>query len=101
MTHEAGPPRAVAEQCDPWSGKVPKSQDLGPSQIVRARNIMESEVRENNHELVETTERVAMRKRLGIIGMLLVVVGFVFVVAGGVAFLRVQDGYDLVADFVH
>lgn len=40
-----------------------------------------------------------MKKRLGIIGLLLAVVGFIFVVAGGVAYMRVQDGYDSLQAF--
>lgn len=34
-----------------------------------------------------------MRKRLTILGYLLLVVGFLFVIAGGVAYTKVQDGY--------
>ena len=35
-----------------------------------------------------------MKKRLGILGIILVVAGFGFAVAGGVAYAKVQDGYD-------
>lgn len=34
-----------------------------------------------------------MKKRLGVIGTMLIVVGFIFVVAAGVAYMKVQDGY--------
>ena len=40
-----------------------------------------------------------MKKRLGVIGMMLIVVGFGFVVAGGVAYAKVQDGYDSLQAF--
>jgi hypothetical protein len=40
-----------------------------------------------------------MRKRLAILGYALVVVGLVFVVAGGVAYTRVQQGYDSLQAF--
>lgn len=40
-----------------------------------------------------------MKKRLGVIGMMLIVVGFGFVVAGGIAYAKVQDGYDSLQAF--
>jgi hypothetical protein len=44
-------------------------------------------------------EENAMRKRLGIIGIVLIVAGFGFVVAGGVAYAKVQAGYDSLQAF--
>ena len=35
-----------------------------------------------------------MRKRLAVIGTILIVAGFGFAIAGGVAYAKVQDGYD-------
>lgn len=40
-----------------------------------------------------------MRKRLAILGYALLAVGLAFVVAGGVAYTRVQDGYDSLQAF--
>ena len=40
-----------------------------------------------------------MRKRLAILGYALLAIGLVFVVAGGVAYTRVQDGYDSLQAF--
>lgn len=40
-----------------------------------------------------------MRKRLSLLGYALLVVGMVFMVAGGVAYLKVQDGYDSLQAF--
>jgi len=40
-----------------------------------------------------------MRKRLAKLGYTLLVIGLAFVVAGGVAFVRVQDGYDSLQAF--
>lgn len=40
-----------------------------------------------------------MKKRLGVIGVVLVVIGFGFVIAGGVAYFRVQEGYDSLQAF--
>ena len=40
-----------------------------------------------------------MRKRLAILGYALLVIGLAFVVAGGVAYTRVQDGYDSLQAF--
>lgn len=40
-----------------------------------------------------------MRKRLSTLGYLLLVIGLVFVVAGGVAYSRVQEGYDSLQAF--
>jgi hypothetical protein len=40
-----------------------------------------------------------MKKRLGVIGTMLVIAGFVFVIAGGVAYAKVQDGYDSLQAF--
>ncbi len=40
-----------------------------------------------------------MRKRLSTLGYLLVVIGMVFVVAGGVAYSKVQNGYDSLQAF--
>lgn len=40
-----------------------------------------------------------MKKRLGVIGVVLVVIGFGFVIAGGVAYVRVQEGYDSLQAF--
>jgi hypothetical protein len=40
-----------------------------------------------------------MRNRLGVIGAGLIVAGFGFVVAGGVAYAKVQDGYDSLQAF--
>jgi hypothetical protein len=40
-----------------------------------------------------------MRKRLGILGVVLLVAGLGFVVAGGVAYAKVQDGYDSLQAF--
>jgi len=40
-----------------------------------------------------------MRKRLSILGYALIVVGLFFAVAGGVAYSRVQDGYDSLQAF--
>jgi hypothetical protein len=40
-----------------------------------------------------------MKKRLGVIGTLLLIVGLGFVVAGGVAYAKVQDGYDSLQAF--
>jgi hypothetical protein len=42
---------------------------------------------------------VAMKKRLGILGLVLIVAGFAFVIAGGVAYAKVQDGYDSLQAF--
>jgi hypothetical protein len=42
---------------------------------------------------------VAMKKRLGVIGTFLILAGFVFVIAGGVAYAKVQDGYDSLQAF--
>jgi hypothetical protein len=42
---------------------------------------------------------VAMKKRLGVIGIGLILAGFAFVVAGGVAYAKVQDGYDSLQAF--
>ena len=41
----------------------------------------------------------AMRKRLGVIGIMLVVAGFIFAIAAGVAYVKVQDGYDSLQSF--
>ncbi|HTH07336.1 MAG TPA: hypothetical protein VL916_15760 [Ilumatobacteraceae bacterium] len=40
-----------------------------------------------------------MKNRLGVVGAILVVAGFVFVIAGGVAYSKVQDGYDSLQAF--
>ena len=40
-----------------------------------------------------------MKKRLGILGLVLIVAGFAFVIAGGVAYAKVQDGYDSLQAF--
>lgn len=40
-----------------------------------------------------------MRNRLGILGTILIVGGLAFVVAGGVAYAKVQDGYDSLKAF--
>lgn len=40
-----------------------------------------------------------MRKRLTLLGYALAVIGLVFVTAGGVAYVRVQDGYDSLQAF--
>jgi hypothetical protein len=40
-----------------------------------------------------------MKKRLGILGTILIVVGFVFGIAAGVAYTKVQDGYDSLQAF--
>ena len=40
-----------------------------------------------------------MKKRLGIVGVVLIVAGFVFAIAGGVAYAKVQDGYDSLQAF--
>ena len=40
-----------------------------------------------------------MRKRLGVLGIMLVVVGFIFAIAAGVAYVKVQDGYDSLQAF--
>jgi hypothetical protein len=40
-----------------------------------------------------------MRKRLGAIGTVLIGIGVIFVIAGGVAYFRVQDGYDSLQAF--
>jgi hypothetical protein len=42
---------------------------------------------------------VAMKKRLGVIGTFLILAGFAFVIAGGVAYAKVQDGYDSLQAF--
>jgi len=42
---------------------------------------------------------VAMKTRLGVIGTFLILAGFVFVIAGGVAYAKVQDGYDSLQAF--
>jgi len=40
-----------------------------------------------------------MRKRLGVIGIMLVVAGLIFAIAAGVAYVKVQDGYDSLQSF--
>ena len=40
-----------------------------------------------------------MKKRLGILGLVLIVAGFAFVIAGGIAYAKVQDGYDSLQAF--
>ena len=40
-----------------------------------------------------------MKKRFSIVGVFLLVVGFVFVIAGAVAYTKVQDGYDSLQAF--
>jgi len=40
-----------------------------------------------------------MKKRLGIIGIVLIVAGFIAAIAGGVAYAKVQDGYDALQAF--
>lgn len=40
-----------------------------------------------------------MRNRLGVLGTILIVAGLAFVVAGGVAYAKVQDGYDSLQAF--
>jgi hypothetical protein len=40
-----------------------------------------------------------MAKRLRILGVVLLVIGMIFVVAGGVAYMRVQEGYDSLQAF--
>ena len=40
-----------------------------------------------------------MKKRLGILGFVLMLAGFAFVIAGGVAYAKVQDGYDSLQAF--
>ena len=40
-----------------------------------------------------------MKKRLGILGLVLIVAGFAFVIAGGVAYAKVQNGYDSLQAF--
>jgi len=40
-----------------------------------------------------------MKKRLGILGLVLMLAGFAFVIAGGVAYAKVQDGYDSLQAF--
>ena len=40
-----------------------------------------------------------MKKRLGILGLVLIVAGFAFVIAGGVAYAKVQQGYDSLQAF--
>jgi hypothetical protein len=40
-----------------------------------------------------------MKKRLGILGTLLIVAGFAFAIAGGIAYAKVQDGYDSLQAF--
>jgi hypothetical protein len=42
---------------------------------------------------------VAMKNRLGVIGIGLILAGSAFVVAGGVAYAKVQDGYDSLQAF--
>jgi hypothetical protein len=44
-------------------------------------------------------KEVAMKKRLGILGVVLIVAGLAFVVAGGIAYAKVQDGYDSLQAF--
>jgi hypothetical protein len=51
------------------------------------------------YEMITGTRRLHMRKRFAKLGYLLVLVGFVFVVAGGVAYTKVQDGYDSLQAF--
>ncbi|MFW2381678.1 MAG: hypothetical protein ACN4GZ_07975 [Acidimicrobiales bacterium] len=40
-----------------------------------------------------------MKKRLSLLGYALVVIGLIFAVAGGIAYLRVQEGYDSLQAF--
>jgi hypothetical protein len=44
-------------------------------------------------------KEVAMKKRLGILGVVLIVAGLAFVVAGGVSYAKVQAGYDSLQAF--
>jgi hypothetical protein len=44
-------------------------------------------------------KEVAMKKRLGILGVVLIAAGLAFVVAGGVAYAKVQAGYDSLQAF--
>jgi hypothetical protein len=44
-------------------------------------------------------KEVAMKKRLGILGVVLIVAGLAFVVAGGIAYAKVQAGYDSLQAF--
>src|SRR5918994_4615100 len=44
-------------------------------------------------------KEVAMKNRLGIVGVVLLVAGLAFVVAGGVAYAKVQGGYDSLQAF--
>jgi hypothetical protein len=54
-------------------------------------------VRENIHE--HQTRRKTMMKRLRVLGIILAVAGAGFVVAGGVAYAKVQDGYQSLQAF--
>ena len=40
-----------------------------------------------------------MKNRLGVLGLVLMLAGFAFVIAGGVAYAKVQDGYDSLQAF--
>ena len=42
---------------------------------------------------------VAMKNRLGVVGVGLILAGAAFAVAGGVAYAKVQDGYDSLQAF--
>lgn len=46
-----------------------------------------------------TKRRSTVKNRLRTLGMVLALIGMVFVVAGGVAFFKVQDGYDSLQSF--
>jgi hypothetical protein len=49
--------------------------------------------------MVTRTRRIHMRKRLGMLGYLLVLVGMIFVVGGAFAYTQVQAGYDSLQAF--
>jgi hypothetical protein len=63
-----------------------------------ARTMLIKGVRERNHEHADE-EVMVMMKRLRVLGIVLAVFGFGFVVAGGVAYAKVQDGYDSLQAF--
>jgi hypothetical protein len=59
--------------------------------------MVESRVREVFHE--HRARRLVMRNRLRVLGTILIVGGVAFVIGGGVAYAKVQDGYDALQAF--
>lgn len=76
-----------------WSHEL---RTLVPRYVPPRPRTVEPGVREQIHV---QTKGVVMRKRLGVLGILLIVVGLGFVIGAGVAYTKVQAGYDSLQAF--